>query len=244
MTRKAILFIDLDDTIFQTKRKNERGIIQSTIHDDPQNISYMTNAQDIFTDIFFSYPHLEIIPVTARNTEQYSRTHLSKDKRIKTSVTSFGADIILNGSVDKDWLSFIDQKYLEINLGELLEKIKSLIDQNIFNINVSNNRHIVIKHKSKDSNIFQEHNTRLRTELLKILDKKYLLHFNSNYLSIIPEFIDKKSAVSYLIKKLRPDLTIGAGDSISDYGFMSLCDYKIIPTNSQIEKLLLSSLEK
>ncbi len=239
---KAILFIDLDDTLFQTKRKNERGIIKATHHEDIKNISYMTKAQETFIDIFFSYPELKIIPVTARNIEQYSRVFLSKHNRIDSYITSFGTSIVLNKSIDKDWQNFIKQKYQSINLNVLLETIKKVVNMDLFNITLSDNSHIVVKNKSKDIEIYQKQNENLKMDILNILDKNYLLHVNSNYLSIIPHFIDKKSAVSYLIDKLSPDLTIGAGDSLSDYGFMSLCDYKIIPTNSQIEKMLLKNL--
>ena len=39
------------------------------------------------------------------------------------------------------------------------------------------------------------------------------------------------------MKKYQPKLTIGMGDSFTDINFMNLCDFKIIPTQSQINKL-------
>ncbi len=243
MSKKAILFIDLDDTIFQTKRKNATGIIPVTQHENPNNISYMTKAQDIFTDIFFSYPDLQIIPVTARNTQQYNRTYLSKDKRINTFVTCFGADIHNQSLIDSYWKDYIDDKYVKLkpSLNILLENILSIEYKDNFNISISENRYIIVKNKSKDVNVFTNQNQDMKNEILKFLSNDYFIHFNSNYLSLIPKFIDKKQAVEYLINKYNPTLTIGAGDSISDYGFMSLCNYKIIPSNSQIEKLLLNN---
>ena len=240
--KKAIMFIDLDDTIFQTKRKNQNGIIAVTEHQNPNTVSYMTRAQEIFTDIFFSYPDLEIIPVTARNKEQYFRTSISKDKRVKNYVTCFGSDINNNQNIDEEWSLIVKEKYLAmtLKLNDLLENIMDIADDN-FNIHISDNNYIVIKNKSKDIDIYASQNDQLKASLAKILNKEYFIHFNSNHLAIVPQFVNKRHAVEYLINKLSPELTIGAGDSISDYSFMSLCDYKIIPSNSQIEKLLLHS---
>lgn len=240
MYKKAILFIDLDDTIFQTKRKNEQGYIPVTEHENPKNISYMTKAQDIFTDIFFSYPDLEIIPVTARNLEQYNRTFLSKDNRINTFITCFGADIYNKHKIDIFWEEFINSEYLKVNnkLELIYERISKIYDSDKFNLSISENRYIIAKNKSRDINIFQEQNKSLKNEISEILTNEYVIHSNSNYLSIIPNFIDKSKAIEYIIDKYNPILTIGAGDSISDYGFMKLCNYKIIPSNSQIERLI------
>lgn len=241
--KKAILFIDLDDTIFQTKRKNQNGINPVTQHEDPKNISYMTHAQDIFTDIFFSYPDIEIIPVTARNIEQYSRTYLSNNPKINIFVTCFGANITINNTVDPFWENFIKEQYMNLKpeLNFVMEKIIKIANKENFNIHLSEDKYIVIKNKSKDVNVYTLQNQILKNDIIEFLDDKYFLHFNSNHLSVMPRFIDKKCAVEYLINKYQPQLTIGAGDSLSDYNFMSLCNYKIIPHNSQIENLLLSS---
>lgn len=242
MSKKAILFIDLDDTIFQTKRKNEMGTIPVTKHENPNNISYMTKGQDIFMDIFFSYPELEVIPITARNTEQYSRTYLSKNNSINTYVTCFGADIHNLNGLDIYWKEWVDKSYINLNpeLENLFEKIYRAANPENFNVSISENRYIIAKNKSKDINIYTLQNQILKSDLIKFISDDYFIHFNSNYLAIIPKFIDKMKAVEYIINKYNPVLTIGAGDSISDYNFMSLCNYKIIPSNSQIERLLLN----
>ena len=71
-----------------------------------------------------------------------------------------------------------------------------------------------------------------------ILDGSLYWHINGNNLAVLPKIINKESAVSYLIdgyKQQHPELlTFGAGDSKTDAPFMALCDYALIPKNTQL----------
>lgn len=75
-----------------------------------------------------------------------------------------------------------------------------------------------------------------------ILDGSLYWHLNGNNLAVLPKIINKESAVSYLIdsyKQQHPELlTFGAGDSKTDAPFMALCDYALIPKNTQLFKSL------
>jgi predicted mannosyl-3-phosphoglycerate phosphatase (HAD superfamily) len=75
-----------------------------------------------------------------------------------------------------------------------------------------------------------------------ILDGSLYWHLNGNNLAVLPKIINKESAVSYLInsyKQQHPQLlTFGAGDSNTDAPFMGLCDYALIPKNTQLFKTL------
>ena len=75
-----------------------------------------------------------------------------------------------------------------------------------------------------------------------ILDGSLYWHLNGNNLAVLPKIINKESAVRYLIdnyKQQHPDLlTFGAGDSHSDAPFMALCDYALIPKNTQLFETL------
>ena len=63
-------------------------------------------------------------------------------------------------------------------------------------------------------------------------------HLNGNNLALLPKIINKESAVSYLLDGYRRQhpqvLTFGAGDSKTDAPFMALCDYALIPKNTQL----------
>jgi len=52
--------------------------------------------------------------------------------------------------------------------------------------------------------------------------------------------LDKRHAVEHLTERLRREhgeiVTFGMGDSLSDLGFMSTCDYALVPKASQINR--------
>jgi HAD superfamily hydrolase (TIGR01484 family) len=235
-----LIFLDLDDTIFQTKRKNSQGIIQATNPENPENISFMTEGQKLFTDIFLNRDNVKIIPVTARDMEQYKLTLLSNNPNITTAVTYFSAVITDHGEIDQEWQEHIKNSYskLKFSVREIMEKITANADLENFKIHSVEDFYIVIKNRSKDKNQYIIQNEELKNKLSAMINDEYYIHYNSNNIAVLPKFLDKKNAVEYLIKKYRPLLTIGAGDSITDLNFMELCDFKIIPKNSQINEYL------
>ena len=59
-------------------------------------------------------------------------------------------------------------------------------------------------------------------------------------MSFMPPYASKQRAVIFIKKELQAEINthhmmfLGLGDSISDCGFMSECDFQIIPSESQI----------
>ena len=239
---KNLLFIDLDDTIFQTKRKKQDGIIPATQSPNVETISYMTEYQKNLMDIFFNSEEVKIIPVTARDFEQYKRTKISKNPRVNSASTFFGGLIIDNNEIDLKWSQHIKASYakLKISMPKMFELVKSYTDEKIFKIYMLEDYYLVIKNRFKDSPEYLAQNKELENKIREIITEEYFIHFNDNNLSVIPNFLDKKHAVEYFIDKYRPTLTIGAGDSITDLSFMSSCHFKLIPTNSQIDRYKLN----
>jgi predicted mannosyl-3-phosphoglycerate phosphatase (HAD superfamily) len=74
------------------------------------------------------------------------------------------------------------------------------------------------------------------------VDGSLYWHLNGNNLAVLPKIINKETAVGYLLDRYRrrhPELlTFGAGDSRTDAAFISLCDYALIPKNTQLFKTL------
>jgi hydroxymethylpyrimidine pyrophosphatase-like HAD family hydrolase len=234
-----LLFLDLDDTIFQTKRKNSQGFIQATNPENPENTSFMTDGQQLFIDSFLNMATVKIIPVTARDLEQYKRTVISEHSAVTTAVLYFSALITDNGQIDQIWQEHIKKSYasLKVPLSEIMARISENIDLENFKMHCVEDFYIVIKNKSKNKEQYILQNNELKKKLAALIDDEFYLHYNSNHISVLPKFLDKKNAVEYLIKKYQPRLTIGAGDSITDLNFMELCDFKMIPKNSQINEV-------
>jgi hypothetical protein len=236
-----LFFIDLDDTIFQTKRKNLKGIIPATFPENPENISYMTNSQKLFIDSFLKMDNVRIIPVTARDRKQYHRTFISKEVRVRDVAMYFAAVITENGEIDQKWESHIDSLYkkLKFPLDKIFALINKNIDPEIFKISLVEDFYLVIKNRLKGTS-YIEQNESLLPMLKNFLEDEYFIHYNDNNIALLPNFIDKKFAVEYFVDKYKPELTIGAGDSLTDLSFMHSCDFKVIPKHSQIAKTLLN----
>jgi predicted mannosyl-3-phosphoglycerate phosphatase (HAD superfamily) len=81
---------------------------------------------------------------------------------------------------------------------------------------------------------------RLQARLEPDLDRdRYFLHANDNNLSLLPRFLGKEKAVEHVLDQHlagEPRLTLGMGDSLTDAPFLNLCDYAILPCDSQLAR--------
>jgi hypothetical protein len=61
-------------------------------------------------------------------------------------------------------------------------------------------------------------------------------------MALLPPFLSKAAAVAFFLERFggeAPFLTVGVGDSLTDVGFMGMCDFAITPSKSQIMSVLL-----
>ena len=233
-----MVFTDLDDTFFQTKRKNSDAVIPATDSPNPLTVSYMSDEQKALWDLLNASENCSIIPVTARDYTQYNRTYISRDNRIKYASVYFGADILCDKVSDPVWKSHINSglKAASVQISELDVLVREKISNEVFNVCNVDNYYVSIKNKSKDN--YYASNSECFTILSDFIPDDFNLYQNENNISIVPKCIDKKHAVQYLIEKNRPKLTIGIGDSLSDWNFMDICHIKILPQKSQINKTI------
>ncbi|MCP4697314.1 MAG: hypothetical protein GY862_10745 [Gammaproteobacteria bacterium] len=234
--QNILLFIDLDDTVFQTRNKNKHGILPATRAAKAANVSYMTQYQHLFFELFRQSKQVLIIPVTARDLRQYHNTFLSEDEQISTAVLYFSGMILHNGKKDEQWDIRIKNAYagLKTPISLMQDRVNSTVGgETAFTIYNVDGYYLTVK-ASRDcpddvrKNCF--------TQLEALVTDEYFIHTNARAFSLLPEFLDKRHAVAYLIEKYRPDLTIGAGDSITDLPFMRECDFRIFPKYTQISE--------
>ncbi len=236
--QEIFLFIDLDDTLFQTQRKNSQGIIPATRTALTGKGSYMTQAQQLFFDLFNESKKVKIIPTTARDLEQYNNTLLSDSTRIETTILYFAGMILEKGREEKQWQQHIKQAYKQLDkpISQLLIEVKTILANHpqfiLYNVD---NYYITVKAKPNCPIVLRE---TIFSQLKTIEIEEYSIHQNDRALSLLPQFLNKKFAVQYLIEKYQPSLTLGVGDSLTDLSFMAVCDFRIFPKNVQIETLL------
>lgn len=248
MKHKPLVFVDLDDTLFQTNRKSTPTHLHkiATLDKLGQPLSYMKPKQQIFVDWLLS--SAEVIPVTARSVEGLKRVHLSFQH---AAVCSHGGTIVdSQHCVDLDWLNI--QKQSLLSLQDLLHELPEIIlklAQHLGSIRtwtVEENDlkiYTVVKQNQPEDGLFLDQIVKLIPQ--EILQHCYL-HINGNNLAILPNSVSKQKAVEFFIQKHDPRserVILGWGDSLSDAGFLSCCDWFGMPKNSQLDRLLTQSLK-
>ncbi|MBF0225848.1 MAG: HAD hydrolase family protein [Desulfobacterales bacterium] len=239
---KYYLFLDLDDTIFQTKRKCfQNELLHTAAYGrDGLPMSFMTSKQLNFFSTMDK--EITIIPTTARNYESFKRVDLNFRHCI---ILDFGGIILMpNRDLDTTWFEKIREysKNIRSALCDIQKDICLFIESQqleAFSRIIEDFElplYIVVKSRQGNINALDI----VRQHIISIIDtNQFYIHFNDNNLAIIPHFLNKLNAVEYIINKYietqqESFLTFGMGDSLTDIPFMKACDYMIMPKNSQI----------
>jgi hydroxymethylpyrimidine pyrophosphatase-like HAD family hydrolase len=247
---QSYIFLDLDDTLFQTLRKcvpgvNDHSLEVRTVLPDGTGHSFATQKQQWLWH--WLAKGFKIVPVTARDVHAFERVNLPFQEEV---VLNHGAVILdKQRKVDPVWLDSLMQTLPEyqVKLLDVWAEVECYAQRHKgFKPRLINDFGItwygVIKHSSGTEAILKT----LLDELIKphqhVVDGSLYWHINGNNLALLPKIINKESAVSYLLegyKQQYPEvLTFGAGDSKTDAPFMALCDYALIPKNTQLHQTL------
>lgn len=246
------IFLDLDDTLFQTLRKcplekdDPRLEVRAFLPDGTPN-SYATHKQQWLWQ--WLAHDFKIVPVTARDVQAFERVNLAFHEEV---VLNHGAVILdKQRRVDPLWMATMlaNLPYYHAQLQAVwaeLEKYTQHLPG--YKLRLVQDFDItwygVVKHQDGSEIPLQA----LIDAVLKthpaLLSGDLYWHLNSNNLAVLPKIINKESAVSYLMTHYQqhdPELlTFGAGDSRTDAAFMSLCDYALIPSHTQLFNRLLT----
>ena len=241
---ELFIFLDLDDTLFQTKRKcpDNQPIFPAAFAQDGSVMSFFTPKQARLFNILNTKTRL--IPTTARNYAGFLRTPI---KEFDYAIINHGG-VILNadGSVHQGWFSKM-QHLLEPTLADLrqLEKLLKLesIKRNVpFKIRLIEDLgltfYLLVKHEDRNHAILKKLLIEIIEPYLKQHQMDFYCHLNDNNLAVLPTFLNKAPAVKFLQEELNKKyadyLSVGMGDSLTDIPYMQLCDYFMTPKNSQI----------
>ena len=243
---QSYIFLDLDDTLFQTLRKCALGAddpklqVRACLPDGTPN-SYATHKQQwLWHWLALGF---KIVPVTGRDAHAFDRVMLPFQEEV---VLNHGAVILdKQRNIDSVWMAGIMQALPEYH--EKLRDVWADVEAYCLRHTGFKSRLVqdfgitwygVIKHADGTESTLKTVLDGIIKAHPHILDGSLYWHINGNNLAVLPKIINKESAVRYLIagyKQQHPELlTFGAGDSHTDAPFMGLCDYALIPKNTQL----------
>lgn len=238
---RPLLLTDLDDTLFQTARKMpiNSDRIPAAQGLNGETICFMYQWQQEF--INWALGCMTVIPVTARGIESFQRVHLPFEHG---AVCVHGAAILTpSGTLDANWHLHI-KKELEsyqarlVNMLATILQIGETIELSLrgwLEYTQDTVAYLVIKsNAAKEEELAKLLNTLRQTISLE----GFYTHMNGNNLAILPKAVNKRAAAMEILRQHTAKYgrvpVFGMGDSISDLGFMRLCDFAAFPPNSQL----------
>jgi len=249
---KKFLFVDLDDTLFQTPGKCTavEDLQPAAFLKDGSACSFTNSRQRAFLEM--AEREMTMIPATARNREAFGRVAIAFHH---FAIVDYGGVVLLpDGSCDPTWLTLM-QGEMEPALPSLV-RIKELIDRFVEAAGLDGRAriiedygipfYVVIKDPAGIATRLEVIEREVVLPWLATEGAAYFIHRNGNNLAVLPKTLNKARAVSYVTDRLKADygsiLTFGMGDSRSDARFMSACDYAIVPSGTQLAGLTVGAL--
>lgn len=250
---RAIALVDLDDSLFQTRRKCPPGLAESDMHvmavDRSGNpLSFATPAQKAWID-WLSADTL-LVPVTARSIDALSRVSLV----FNYAVAAHGGVLLrAGGAICPDWHGRMANAARACfpQLNSLADRfaVAALARAQGVRVRIIGELgigfYVVAKHEEPTQEA-DLHN--LLDDLRSEVPADWTIHVNGNNVAMLPPFLGKEHAVAHLLGELReqhPGLPVlGLGDSLTDAPFLTQCDFIMMPGASQLARHAFEGLLK
>ena len=242
---KPVVLSDLDDTLFQTRRKmvDELALepYRTGALDPSMNPrSFMTEEQSMLVDWLLE--HADFIPVTARGTDEIARVTIPFHS---WAITTHGAVILTpEGQPDEKW-----KRHMQATLSAYREPLQTLqryITSMMAEKGIQGWARINYEYADTPVYLVMKHTDSTKLAELYAFSEEieaifptagFYIHKNNNNIAWLPVPVEKGLATQYLLDKLRAERgvfpVIGLGDSLSDHRFMKLCHWFGLPRQSQ-----------
>jgi hydroxymethylpyrimidine pyrophosphatase-like HAD family hydrolase len=241
---RAIVLVDLDDTLFQTLRKCPPDVPEDALRPlgfgrDGGALGFATPRQAAF--LAWLAEAAMVVPVTGRSHDALSRVRIDYG----AAVCAHGG-VILDGSgaVDPDWAAGIAARAAphKAMLAALAEAAQGTKVAARILAEGGTDLYLLLKDPDGDETLLDP----VLDRITPLVPDDWTIHRNGNNAALMPPFLGKAHAVRALLPRLRalhPDApVIGIGDSLSDAPFMALCDYAMMPAGSQLSAATIEAL--
>ena len=242
----ALVFLDLDDTIFQTEGKCPPGepLNPAARRRNGEVISHMTERQSRFLRMLRGLGTL--IPTTGRNNAALSRVDLTFESY---RITNHGAVIL---DPDGDPLdAWSDGVFPQLRrLGPLMEATTEQTREAISRLGLPARARVISEFNVPTYVSVKAKDPRSLMSLREDCESQwtdFYVHQNGRNLALLPPPTRKDRAVQFLIEQLSNGglpLTVAVGDSLSDIPFLGACDFAVTPRGSQIQKVTWAAHER
>jgi hypothetical protein len=244
---RAIALVDLDDTLFQTLRKCPPDVPRDALVPlgfarDGSASSYATPRQRNL--IAWLSETSWLVPVTARSRDALERVRIPMD----AAVCAHGGMIIgRDGEPDAEWCAHVAQAAaphaaLLEQLAKDARSAEPSLSVRILSEEDGPRLYLLLKHPDWDEESLGAAVEAIRQDV----PADWTIHRNGNNAALLPPYLGKHRAVSWLLPRLRalhPDApVIGIGDSLTDAPFMAICDFAMMPAASQLSAAALEPL--
>ncbi len=249
---RVFIFTDLDDTLFSSRWKQQSEYLHpAALLKDGQPVSFTSPKQRLFIELLTKMG--EIVPTTARNIDSFNRVLLQFPGRY--AVLSNGAIILQDGVPEKNWLQ--KSRDTSEQFAPRLQQLLVFLEQEARFVPAQINNRIIYDYGLPLYVLSKCSRETYDGKSLDILEEKLkeqvdlegmFIHRNHNNLAVYPHTFDKEAAVRYLQEEIMKldenDLSIGIGDSMADFSFLTACDFAIAPSRSQIISMFKSVIQR
>lgn len=207
-----ITFIsDLDNTLIYSR---QQGVCVERLEE--KELTFMTPAAKRIFYMLLKEKNFLFIPCTARTFEQANRVEFMK--HLPYAICDMGGSVYVHGRLDKEWERIkVEKGYSD---PVMIEKEKRWICKNL---------HIPFQKIHSNRDLFfvivfsnKEYARQAWGQIKGRSGFYYQYHLQGRKLYCTPTYLDKESAVEYLIKKYDLGNIYTSGDSFFDEGFTKL----------------------
>lgn len=235
-----LTFLDLDDTVFQTRRKCPGGapLVVATVSRDGSPLSFMTEAQRTLVD--WLVRTTTVIPTTGRCHDALRRVQIPFEHG--AIVDHGGAIVGPGGELDRAWDERVAailarSHHAIVRARETLDalEVREALGLRVRTVtDFGRDIYVVAKHASADPGALAT--ARAACDDLVSREPALRLVATDNNLALLPREIRKEAAVRHVRERLAKKtlLTLGVGDSLADLAYMLDCHFAMLPSRSQI----------